>query len=58
MMDRKKILIIDDEEDFLFFVKGNLENTGEFHVLEATSRKKGVEIATGEKSDLILLDIP
>ncbi len=57
-MDRKKILMIDDDEDILFFVKSNLENTGEFHVLEATSRKKGVEIATGEKSDLILLDIP
>ncbi|MBW2589702.1 MAG: response regulator [Deltaproteobacteria bacterium] len=57
MMDRKKILIIDDEEDFLFFVKGNLENTGEFHVLEATSGKEGIEIAMEEKPDLIFLDI-
>jgi len=56
-MDRKKILLIDDEEDFRFFVKGNLENTGEFHVLEAASGKKGIEIATEEKPDLILLDI-
>ena len=56
-MDRKKILIIDDEEDFLFFVKGNLENTGEFHVLEAASGKEGIKIATEEKPDLILLDI-
>ena len=56
-MDRKKILIIDDEEDFLFFVKGNLENTGEFHVLEAASGKEGIEIATEEHPDLILLDI-
>jgi two-component system, OmpR family, response regulator len=57
MMDRKKILIVDDEEDFRFFVKGNLENTGEFHVLEAASGKEGIEIATGEKPDMILLDI-
>ncbi len=56
-MDRKKILIIDDEEDFRFFVKGNLENTGEFHVLEASSGKEGLKIATEEKPDLILLDI-
>ena len=56
-MDRKKILIIDDEEDFRFFVKGNLENTGEFQVLEAALGKEGIGIATGEKPDLILLDI-
>lgn len=56
-MDRKKILIIDDEEDFRFFVKGNLENTEEFHVLEAASGKEGIKIATEEKPDLILLDI-
>jgi len=57
MMDRKKILIIDDEEDFRFFVKGNLENTKQFQVFEAASGKEGIEIATGEKPDLILLDI-
>ena len=56
-MDRKKILIVDDEDDFRFFVKGNLENTGEFQVLEAASGKEGIGIATGEKPDLILLDI-
>lgn len=56
-MDRKKILLIDDEKDFLFFVKRNLENTGEFHVIEAASGKEGVEIAAEEKPDLILLDI-
>jgi CheY-like chemotaxis protein len=57
MMDRKKILIIDDEDDFRFFVKGNLENTGEFQVFEVASGKEGIKIATGEKPDLILLDI-
>jgi len=56
-MDRKKVLIIDEKEEIRFFVKGNLENTGEFHVLEAASGKKGIKIATGEKPDLILLDI-
>ncbi len=57
MESKKKILIIDDEEDFCFFVKGNLENTGEFDVLVTTSGKEGIKLACGEKPDLILLDI-
>jgi CheY-like chemotaxis protein len=57
MESKKKILLIDDEEDFCFFVKGNLENTGEFDVLVASSGKEGIKLARGEKPDLILLDI-
>jgi CheY-like chemotaxis protein len=57
MAERKKILLIDDEEDFCFFVKGNLENTGEFEVITATRGKKGIELARSELPDLILLDI-
>jgi len=54
---RKKILLIDDEDDFCFFLKGNLENTGEFDVLTTTSGKEGIKFARGEKPDLILLDL-
>ncbi len=57
MESKKKILIIDDEEDFNFFVKGNLEYTGELDVLVTTSGKEGIKLARGEKPDLILLDI-
>ncbi len=57
MESKTKILIIDDEEDFCFFVKGNLENTGEFDVLVTASGKEGIKLARGEKPDLILLDI-
>ena len=57
MESKKKILLIDDEEDFCFFVKGNLENTGEFDVLFTASGKEGIKLARGEKPDLILLDI-
>ena len=56
-MDKKKILIIDDEKDFCFFVKANLENTGEFEVSAANSGKEGIGIALREKPDLVLLDI-
>lgn len=57
MAERKKILLIDDEEDFCFFVKGNLENTGEFEVITTTRGKEGIELARSELPDLILLDI-
>lgn len=52
-----KILLIDDEEDFCYFVKLNLENTGKFEVLTTTSGAKGIIIASKEQPDLILLDI-
>jgi len=58
MSDKKKtILIIDDEEDFTFFVKLNLENTGDFVVHTSTDGKEGIEMAKTIKPDLILLDI-
>jgi len=57
MESKKKILLIDDEKDFCFFVKGNLENTGEFDVLVTTSGKEGIKLARGKKPDLILLDL-
>ncbi|MFH0827526.1 MAG: response regulator, partial [Candidatus Omnitrophota bacterium] len=57
MNNKKKILLIDDEEDFCFFVKKNLENTGEFEVITAPEGKIGIDLAREEKPDAILLDI-
>ena len=57
MQSKKKILLIDDEKDFCFFVKGNLENTGEFEVIATSSGKDGIKLAYREKPDLILLDL-
>ena len=57
MTNKKKILLIDDEEDFCFFVKLSLENTGEFEVVATNRGKEGIELAQVEKPDLILLDI-
>ena len=56
-MNKKKILIIDDEEDFCFFVKLNLQKTGKFQVFTATSGAEGVRLAKQLKPDLIFLDI-
>ncbi|MGZ3579565.1 MAG: response regulator [Syntrophales bacterium] len=55
--EKKKVLLIDDEEDFCFFVKLNLEKTGRFEVLTTTSGGSGVVLASQERPDLILLDI-
>ncbi len=40
-MEKKKVMLIDDEEDFLKLTKLNLEATGRFEVLALTS---GVDI--------------
>jgi len=53
----RKILLVDDEESFCYFVKKNLELTGEFKVLTANNGEEGLEIARKERPDLILLDI-
>jgi DNA-binding response OmpR family regulator len=53
----RKILIIDDEEDLVFFVKANLELAGDYRVIVAKSGKDGIRKAIRFKPDLILLDI-
>ncbi len=54
---RKKILIIDDEEDFAYFLKTNLELTTNSVVITSNRGKKGIRTALKEKPDLIILDI-
>ena len=56
-MNKKNILIIDDDEDFCKLVKKNVEQTGEFVVYIAINGEDGVKLAGGVKPDLILLDV-
>jgi DNA-binding response OmpR family regulator len=57
-MTRKiKVLTIDDEADFCFFVTKNLVQEGSFDVIIATSGKEGIELAKNERPDIILLDL-
>ena len=51
------ILVIDDEEDFCFFVKANLQALGPYQVVIATNGEDGIELAQDIRPDLILLDI-
>ena len=55
-MDKKKILIIDDEPDFVRVVQLRLETAG-YEVLVAFDGTQGVSSAHKEKPDLIILDI-
>ncbi len=56
-MDKKKILIIDDEEDFCKLVKLNLEITDKFDVEIVNDGESGLKLAKKFKPDLVVLDI-
>ena len=55
-MDKKKILIVEDEESMLNAISAYLE-TQEFVTLIAKDGEEGLVIALKEHPDLILLDI-
>ena len=55
-MDKKRILIVDDEKDFIDALSARLEARG-FDIIEAYTGKEGIEKAHSEKPDLIILDI-
>jgi DNA-binding response OmpR family regulator len=56
-MDKKRILIIDDEASFTRMVKLNLEKTGSFEVREENKATYALAAAREFKPDLILLDV-
>ena len=56
-MNKRKILIIDDEEDFCKLAKKNIERAGEFEVHIATNGEDGIKLVKEIRPDLILLDV-
>ena len=52
-----KVLVIDDEADFCFFVQKNLTHDGRFDVIVAANGKDGIELARNQQPDIILLDL-
>ena len=54
---RKKILIIDDEENFIYLTKKNLERKGRYEVRTENEGSNGLVAAKEFMPDLILLDI-
>jgi DNA-binding response OmpR family regulator len=57
MKEPTKVLIIDDEVDFCYFVQKNLMRNGMFDVIIATNGQDGIELAKNEEPDIILLDL-
>ncbi len=55
-MDKKRILVADDEPDFLQAVKTRLE-ANDYEVIVASDGKSCLEKVEKEKPDLIILDI-
>ncbi|MDP8264815.1 MAG: response regulator [Candidatus Aceula lacicola] len=55
-MEKKKIVIIDDEKDFCFLMKSLLEGMGPFEVDTALDGEEGYYIVLEKKPDLIFLD--
>jgi len=56
-MDKKRILIVDDEKSFTQMVKLNLEETGKYIVRTENIGKEALAAAREFKPHLILLDI-
>ncbi|MCP4582210.1 MAG: response regulator [candidate division Zixibacteria bacterium] len=56
MLEGKKILVVDDEPDFLTFIGTVLEDNGAT-VVKATNGDEALKLARSEKPDLMTLDI-
>jgi len=56
MGKKKKILIVDDEQDILTYAEALLEDNG-YDTVSAKDGIEGFEMAQSEKPDLIILDI-
>ena len=56
LMQKYKILIVDDEQDILEFLEYNLKNDG-YDVLLAHDGEQALKIARREQPDLIIMDI-
>ena len=55
-MNKKKILIVDDEPEFVNLVRLRLEANG-YEVIDASNGEEGLKKAEEERPDIILLDI-
>jgi len=56
MEEKYHLLLIDDESEFRYLTKLDLENEG-FSVIEAADGREGLALMRSEKPDLVLLDL-
>jgi CheY-like chemotaxis protein len=57
MMERTKVLVIDDNLGFCNITKMSLEHGGRYHVVTATNGEMGIALVKRTKPDVVLLDI-
>jgi CheY-like chemotaxis protein len=55
-MPKAKILIVDDDPDFVEYTRTVLENSG-YRVISAGNSDQGMRILAREKPDLVVLDV-
>jgi CheY-like chemotaxis protein len=56
-MAKKTILVVDDQQDAIDFVKAVIDDTGDFRVVTASDGEAGLAKAKAEVPDLIVLDV-
>jgi CheY-like chemotaxis protein len=56
-MDTTRILIIDDEPDFTALLKANLEEVGNFEVMEVNDSSKALKAAQEFMPELCVIDV-
>ena len=56
-MEKRKVMIVDDEEEFLKITKLNLENTGKYEVATISDATDVISQVKLFNPDIILLDI-
>lgn len=55
-MDKKKVLVVDDEQHIIELIKFNLESNG-FDVIESDNGEQAIQIAEEEIPNVIILDL-
>jgi CheY-like chemotaxis protein len=56
-MEKRKVMIVDDEEHFLKITKINLENTGKYNIETMSDARDIISRVKSFNPDVILLDI-
>ena len=56
-MDTTRILIVDDEPDFTALLKANLEEVGNFEVMEVNDSSKALRVAHEFMPELCVIDV-
>ncbi len=57
VMEKRKILVVDDQQELAEMVKFSLESTDQYEVKIETKGRKALEAAKACRPDLILLDM-